>query len=235
MQAYAKAQNGSGMTSLRTRQRLIDELRRLGVRNDVVLDHLMEMPRHLFVEEALASRAYENKALPIGYGQTISQPHTVARMTELLLEGGLFKQQLTSGIQTDSVLEIGTGCGYQTLLLSRLFNKVTSVERITQLHRKARNRLYDLGVRNVTYKLDDGFVGQFIGAPFDGIVAAAVSKDVPIELIDQLKVGGRLVMPLLVDKGGNQQHLIVVDKLKSGVKKEILDPVSFVSRQSGIS
>lgn len=221
---------GVGMTSARTRQRLVKELRTLGINNETVLNYIGEMPRHLFVDEALSSRAYENKSLPIGYGQTISQPYTVAKMTELLLQGEGFKDQSDQL----SVLEVGTGCGYQTLLLSHFCDNVTSVERITQLHRSARDRLYDLGVRNVDYYLDDGFERQFKRSPFTGILAAAVSSDVPEALVDQLQVGGRLVMPLLTNRRRNEQNLLVVDKLKSGIKKQILEKVAFVPRQSGI-
>jgi len=192
---------GVGMTSARTRQRLVKELRGLGINSEAVLAHIGEMPRHLFVDEALSSRAYENKSLPIGYGQTISQPYTVAKMTELLLQGECFKD----GRDKSSVLEIGTGCGYQTLLLSHICDNVTSVERITPLHRSARDRLYDLGVRNVDYYLDDGFERQF-----------------------------KRVMPLLTNRQRNDQNLLVVDKLKSGIKKQILEKVAFVPRQSGI-
>jgi len=216
---------GIGMTSDRTKRRLIDKLRSLGVTNEAVLGVMFDVPRHEFIEEALRSHAYDNSALPIGHGQTISHPLTVALMTSQLLE------QFPNGMKT--VLEIGTGCGYQTAVVSPFAKKVVSIERIGELHRAARNRLYDLKVRNVTFQHADGFDGCSLYAPYDGILAAAVSDDVPTELVDQLAEGGRLVMPV---KGANTrsgQELVVVDKTSTGIKKKVVSEVAFVPRVSG--
>lgn len=226
---------GIGMTSMRTRIRLVNELRTMGISSESVLTVIADVPRHLFVEEALASRAYENTALPIGFGQTISQPYIVARMTELLLQ--VVNNESSDLPKTHSprnVLEIGTGCGYQTMVLAKLFDEVTSIERVTQLHRTARDRLYDLRVRNVKYILGDGFDGDPSDASYDFIVAAAVSPDVPSRLKQQIKVGGRLVMPVMTNNTQNIQHLIVVDRRESGFKESVHEQVSFVPRRTGI-
>ena len=209
------------MTSERTRRRLIDKIHDMGVTNKAVLDVMLSLPRHLFVEEAFATRAYENTSLPIGHGQTISQPYTVGLMTQTLLNK-----------PRANVLEIGTGCGYQTAVLSALCEKVVSVERIIKLHRQARDRLYDLGVRNVTYRHGDGFAGLADNAPYDGILAAAVSENVPQELIDQLAGGGRVVMP--VGKG-ERQVLLVIDKTPEGLVQQEIEAVRFVPRLAGLS
>lgn len=209
------------MTSERTRRRLTEQLREMGIRNESVLRAIQTLPRHIFVEEALASRAYENTALPIGSGQTISQPYIAALMTQTL-----FNQPRAK------VLEIGTGCGYQTALLSSLCQQVVSVERIVKLHRQARDRLYDLGVRNVVFRHGDGFVDLQQHAPFDGVLAAAVSEDVPCELIDQLAVGGRIVMPL---GHGETQVLTVIDKTENELIKQEIEAVRFVPRLAGLS
>lgn len=214
-------QHGIGMTSQRTRKRLIDLLKEMGINDESVLQVMLSIPRHLFVEEALATRAYENTALPIGYGQTISQPYIVALMTS----------ELFAGADRNKVLEIGTGCGYQTAILSKLCKQVYSVERITQLHRVARDRLYDLGVRNVTFRHADGFQGLEQQAPFDGILAAAVSDDVPVELTDQLAVGGRLIMPI---NKSDRQQLIVIDKTQEGLQERVVETVNFVPRKAGL-
>ncbi|RBP51369.1 protein-L-isoaspartate(D-aspartate) O-methyltransferase [Arenicella xantha] len=211
---------GIGMTSDRTRKRLIDQLRTMGINDTNVLDVMQSLPRHVFVDEALASRAYENTALPIGHGQTISQPYTVALMTQTLLNKPRAK-----------VLEIGTGCGYQTAVLAPLCTQVVSIERIVKLHRAARDRLYDLGVRNVVFRHGDGFAGMTDYAPFDGILAAAVSEDVPPELIDQLAIGGRVVMPVGRDA---RQHLIVIDKTSNGLVQQEIEAVRFVPRLAGL-
>ncbi len=212
---------GSGMTSGRTRRRLIELIRSMGVTNKAVLDVMQSLPRHIFVDEALGSRAYENTALPIGQGQTISQPYTVGLMTQTLLNKPRSK-----------VLEIGTGCGYQTAILAPLCDEVVSLERIVKLHRKARDLLYDLGVRNVKFRHGDGFVGMRDFAPYDGILAAAVSEDVPSELIDQLAEGGRVVMP--VGKNENQV-LVVIDKTRTGFIEQEIEAVRFVPRLAGLS
>ena len=211
---------GIGMTSQRTRRRLIEQVREMGVVNEAVLDVMLSIPRHIFVEEALASRAYENTALPIGLAQTISQPYIVGLMTQTLLN-----------IPRANVLEIGTGCGYQTAVLSPLCDKVVSVERIIKLHRQARDRLYDLGVRNVLFKHGDGFAGLAENAPYDGILAAAVSENVPDELISQLAEGGRIVMPI---GRSDKQVLLVVDKTPNGLVKQEIEAVRFVPRLAGL-
>lgn len=212
---------GIGMTSERTRRRLVEQVRSMGVTDDSVLNVIGSLPRHIFVDEALASRAYENTALPIGYGQTISQPYIVGLMTQTLFNKPRAK-----------VLEIGTGCGYQTAILAPLCEKVVSVERIVKLHRQARDRLYDLGVRNVVFRHGDGFEGMHEFAPYDGILAAAVSQDVPTELTDQLAVGGRVVMPVGRDE---KQSLIVIDKTSTGLIQKEIEAVRFVPRLAGLS
>ena len=213
--------SGIGMTSKRTRIRLVELLRQMGINNAEVLALIESVPRHIFVDEALASRAYENTALPIGHGQTISQPYIVALMTQALFNKPRPK-----------ILEIGTGCGYQTAILSPLCKQVVSLERIVKLHRQARDRLYDLGVRNVIFRHGDGFAGMADFAPFDGILAAAVSENVPQELIDQLAEGGRAIMP--VGKGDNQV-LLVVDKTADGLVQTEIEAVRFVPRLAGLS
>lgn len=213
--------SGIGMTSERTRNRLIEQIREMGVRDQRVLDVMQSLPRHIFVDEALASRAYENTALPIGHGQTISQPYIVGLMTQTLLNQ-----------PRANVLEIGTGCGYQTAILAPLCDKVVSVERIVKLHRQARDRLYDLGVRNVIFRHGDGFAGLQDNAPYDGILAAAVSHDVPQELLDQLAPGGRIVMPV---GRGESQVLVVIDSTADGLKQTEIEAVRFVPRLAGLS
>ena len=218
--------SGIGMTSMRSRKRLVDQLRELGVSDQEVLDAILNVPRHEFVDEALASHAYENSALPIGWGQTISQPLTVAIMTAKL------RENFPTGM--NHVLEIGTGCGYQAAVLAPFAKKVISVERISQLHRAARKRLVAMKLRNVLCLHDDGFMGCQNYAPYDGILAAAVSNDIPEELIDQLADGGRLIMPVKLSNSSDQR-LVVVDKTPTGIKKSELSAVSFVPRKSGIS
>ena len=208
------------MTSDRTRRRLIDQLREMGVVDEAVLAVMQSLPRHIFVDEALASRAYENNALPIGHGQTISQPYIVGLMTQTLFNK-----------TRNQVLEIGTGCGYQTAVLAPLCKQVVSIERIVKLHRRARDQLYDLGVRNVVFRHGDGFAGLSDHAPFDGILAAAVSPDVPQELIDQLADGGRIVMPV---GRGDSQVLTVIDKTATGLQRQEIEAVRFVPRLAGL-
>ena len=209
------------MTSDRTRRRLIDQLREMGVVDEAVLSVMQGLPRHIFVDEALASRAYENNALPIGHGQTISQPYIVGLMTQTLFNK-----------PRNQVLEIGTGCGYQTAVLAPLCKQVVSIERIVKLHRRARDQLYDLGVRNVIFRHGDGFEGLQEYAPFDGILAAAVSHDVPVELIEQLAEGGRIVMPV---GRGDSQVLTVIDKTSTGLQRQEIEAVRFVPRLAGLS
>jgi len=207
--------DGIGMTSLRTRERLVQRLRADGIADERVLEAVRTVPRHLLVDEALASRAYEDTALPIGYGQTISQPYIVARMTEALC----------AGRQLRRVLEIGTGSGYQTAVLARLAEEIYSIERLEPVLRTARGRLARLGIRNVRYRLGDGARGWPEPAPYDGIIVTAAPATVPSDLIDQLAIGARLVIP--VGASGNQQ-LMVVERTESGHVREELQGVSFV-------
>lgn len=213
---------GIGMTSQRTRDRLIDRLREQGIRNESVLEVMRSTPRHIFIDEALASRAYEDTALPIGQGQTISQPYIVARMTEALLgEDELPKK----------VLEVGTGSGYQTAILARLVEQVYSVERIDALMQQARVRFQELELRNIRLKHSDGNWGWSDYSPYDGIIVTAAPQQVPKPLYDQLALGGRLVIP--VGKQGNQQ-LLVVTRTSNGFDSKTLDLVSFVPLRGGL-
>lgn len=207
---------GIGMTSQRTRERLISRLREEGIRSAAVLEVMGSVPRHIFVDEALASRAYENIALPIGHGQTISQPYTVARMTEALSEG----------VKLDKVLEIGTGSGYQTAILAHLAGQVYSVERIDALIKLARRRFMEMGLRNIRLKHADGKLGWPEYAPYDGILVTAAPQEVPEALLEQLTMGGRLVIP--VGASGGDQTLLRITRTPEAYQKEILEPVSFV-------
>lgn len=212
---------GIGMTSQRTRERLVQRLRDEGIANQAVLEAIRNTPRHIFVEEALASRAYEDTALPIGQGQTISQPFIVARMTELLLEG-------TGPMET--VLEIGTGSGYQTAILSRLVKRVYSVERIKSLQLQARKRFQELHIRNIRLHHRDGGMGLPEYAPFDGILVTAAPEGIPRALVDQLRVGGVMILPI-----GNrsEQVLVRVTRTRTGYEKELLEQVVFVPLLGG--
>ncbi len=203
------------MTSARTRERLIQRLREQGITSLEVLDRLRSVPRHIFMDEALASRAYEDTALPIGFGQTISQPYIVARMTEALLAAGVPR----------NVLEVGTGCGYQTAVLSGLVPRVHTIERIEPLLLRAKLRLKELGVRNVRFRHGDGTLGWASNAPFDGILVAAAPLRVPEALLEQLAVGGRLIVPVGPE---GQQELLRYTRRESRVDKESLGAVSFV-------
>ena len=211
---------GIGMTSQRTRERLIQRLTDEGLSNPLVLDIMLNTPRHLFVDEALAHRAYEDTALPIGNNQTISQPYMVGRMTELLLANG----------PLDKVLEIGTGCGYQTAVLAQLVERVFSVERIQSLQERAKQQLAELNLRNVVYRWGDGWKGWNALAPYDGIIVTAGAKEVPQALLDQLVVGGRLVIP--VGESDNQQLLLIVRE-KDDFLYQTLEAVRFVPLLSG--
>lgn len=213
-------QRGIGMTSQRTRDRLIERLKEKGISNIDVLAVMRELPRHLFVDEALASRAYEDTALPIGLGQTISQPFIVAKMTEVLL----------AGIPKKSVLEVGTGSGYQAAVLSRLVDRVFSVERISPLLKQARERFYQLKLNNIKLKHSDGSWGWPENAPYDGIIVTCAAEQVPEELLKQLAPGGRLVIPV---GGSGGQSLRVIDRNGNTFEETELDAVSFVPLLSG--
>jgi len=213
--------SGIGMTSARTRERLVQRLMEQGVKLPAVLERIRNVPRHLFVDEALASRAYEDTALPIGFGQTISQPYIVARMTEALLDGG----------PRENVLEVGTGCGYQTAVLSSLVTKLYTIERIEPLLARAKSRLKELGIKNVKFRHGDGFEGWKSHAPYDGILVAAAPMTVPDALLKQLAVGGRLVMPV---GGEGKQELLRITRREQGYEKEKLGVVSFVPLQAGV-
>lgn len=213
---------GIGMTSFRTRERLIQRLREEGVHNSDVLAAMLKTPRHIFVDEALASRAYEDTALPIGHGQTISQPYIVARMTEALLAGG----------PLDTVLEIGTGSGYQCAILAQLVRRVYSIERIKALHDQARSRMQELQLRNARLKYSDGGLGLPEYAPFDGIMVTAAAQEVPQPLLDQLAMGGRLILPTGSDQN---QELLQIVRTASGFEQKRLEPVIFVPLKKGLS
>ncbi|HEX6998456.1 MAG TPA: protein-L-isoaspartate(D-aspartate) O-methyltransferase [Gammaproteobacteria bacterium] len=207
------------MTSARTRERLIERLRAEGIRNGQVLERIRSVPRHLFVDEALASRAYEDTALPIGYGQTISQPYIVAVMTEALLKG------LPAGGKLGKVLEIGTGCGYQTAVLAPFARHIFSIERIQALVSRARDNLRALNIANVSLRHADGWHGWRSQAPFNAIIVAAAPESVPRSLLEQLDDGGRLVIP--IGQRG-RQSLVCVTRKGSDFMQQELAPVSFV-------
>jgi protein-L-isoaspartate(D-aspartate) O-methyltransferase len=209
--------NGIGMTSARTRDRLIERLKAEGITNTAVLERMRAVPRHLFVDEALASRAYEDTALPIGFGQTISQPYIVAAMTIALIEG-LAKKPTR-------VLEIGTGCGYQTAVLAPFVQHIYSVERIAPLLQRARSILAELKISNVSLRHADGWHGWRSQAPFQGILAAAAPAIVPPELLEQLDDGGRLIIPIGTR---GEQTLLRVTRVGDELQREELLPVSFV-------
>lgn len=212
---------GIGMTSARTRDRLVQRLRDQGIVSEQVLDRIRNVPRHIFVDEALGSRAYEDTALPIGFGQTISQPYIVARMTEALLEGGpLF-----------NVLEIGTGCGYQTSVLAPLVDKLYTIERIAPLAERAKLRLKELGIKNVRFRHGDGSLGWKAHAPFDGILAAAAPLTVPEALLAQLKVGGRLIVPIGAE---GKQELFRYVRKEQRIDRQSLGAVAFVPLLGGV-
>jgi len=212
--------SGIGMTSARTRDRLVQRLREQGIANLAVLERIRNVPRHIFVDEALGSRAYEDTALPIGFGQTISQPYIVARMTEALLDGGA----------VDKVLEVGTGCGYQTAVLALLVKQLYTIERIEPLLARARERLKELGIRNVRFRHGDGTLGWKAHAPFDGILVAAAPLTVPEPLLRQLKVGGRLIVPLGPE---GEQQLARFTRREQRVDRELLGSVAFVPLLAG--
>jgi protein-L-isoaspartate(D-aspartate) O-methyltransferase len=213
---------GIGMTSARTRDRLVQRLREQGIADPRVLEQVRVLPRHIFVDEALASRAYEDTALPIGWSQTISQPFIVARMTEALAQGGPLLK----------VLEIGTGCGYQTAMLSPFAEHIYSIERVEPLLRRAKERIAELDIRNVKFRHADGMKGWPTQAPFDGILAAAAPLVLPDALVAQLAVGGRLVAPVGPE---GQQQLVRLTRRESGIHRENLGPVAFVPLLGGLA
>ena len=210
------------MTSARTRRRLIGRLRDQGITNEQVLSIIEDTPRHMFIDEALSHKAYEDTALPIGHNQTISQPLVVALMTELVLEN--------TQIPVKKVLEVGTGCGYQTAVLSQLVNWVFTVERIGALQRQARIRLPELGYRNVSYLNGDGFQGWQSNQPFDGILVSAAPPSVPQNLLKQLALGGRLVIPV---GNSHDQRLRILTRRDDGFHEEQREAVRFVPMLNG--
>ncbi len=210
---------GIGMTSQRTRERMVERLRREGIRDEVVLGVLASVPRHIFVDEALAHRAYEDVALPLMHGQTISQPYVVARMSELLRAGG----------SLNKVLEVGTGCAYQTSVLARLAREVYSIERIAPLLDKARQHLRELRVLNVRLRHGDGHAGIPEAAPFDAIMLTAAASHVPQALLQQLAIGGRMVLPL----GTSAQFLWLIERHADGFVETKLESVRFVPLLAG--
>lgn len=214
------ARQGIGMTSSRTRDRLVERLMDRGISDYNVLDVIRQTPRHLFVDEALAHRAYEDTALPIGFSQTLSQPYSVARMTELLLAGGPLQ----------NVLEVGTGSGYQTAVLAQLVEHVYSVERIRALHLRAKKRLSSLKLYNAVCKNSDGGLGWRSEGPFDGILSAAFRPEIPDELLEQLAPGGRLVMPV---GRADRQELVLVIRKGSHYERQTIERVNFVPFLSG--
>ena len=212
---------GIGMTSQRTRDRLIQRLQEGGISNRAVLEVIRNTPRHLFVDEALASRAYDDTALPIGHGQTISQPFVVALMTQALLRDGVPQR----------VLEIGTGSGYQAAVLAQLVKEVYTVERIEALITSARRRFMDLRLRNIRVKHSDGTTGWPEYAPYDAILATAAPEGVPMPLLEQLAIGGRLVIPV---GGSGAQTLLLITRTAEGYTDEVMDKVSFVPMRTGM-
>jgi protein-L-isoaspartate(D-aspartate) O-methyltransferase len=211
---------GVGMTSDRTRERMVQRIREHGVVDERVLEAMRNVPRHVFVDEALASRAYDDDALPIGFGQTISQPLTVARMTQALLQDG----------PVTKILEVGSGCGYQAAILAALVEQVYSVERIGALIRLARGHFMALGIRNVRLRHGDGYQGWEDYAPFDAIIVTAAAPEVPVKLLEQLALGGRLLIPLGT---AGKQKLCLVRRTASGYTQDLSDDVNFVPLRTG--
>jgi protein-L-isoaspartate(D-aspartate) O-methyltransferase len=213
---------GIGMTSQRTRARMIERLREQGIADARVLEAMAGVPRHLFVEEALASRAYEDSALPIGFGQTISQPYVVARMIELLV------RDRAAG----KVLEVGTGCGYQAAVLAQLASEVFSIERIRELLERARANLREMRLKNLRLAHGDGAAGLEKAAPFDSIIVAAAAPELPQALLRQLARGGRMILPLR-EGAADAQRLCMVERGARGYTETALDPVRFVPLRAG--
>lgn len=211
---------GIGMTSQRTRFRLLDRLRQQGIDDEELLEIIGQTPRHIFVDEALSHRAYEDTSLPIGFNQTISQPYVVALMTKALFQGGKLSR----------LLEVGTGCGYQTSILAQLCDRVYTVERIKGLQNRARQKLKLLGLRNVQFRHSDGSLGWAEQAPFDGIMVTASPRRVPQELVDQLSPNGRMIIPV----GGSDGQKLQLITLEDGeMQVEVLEQVRFVPLLSG--
>ena len=215
------SQQGIGMTSQRTRERLIQRLMDQGITRFEVLEAIRSVPRHLFVDEALAHRSYEDTALPIGYGQTLSQPYVVARMSELALAQGRPKK----------VLELGSGSGYQTAILASLADEICAIERIKPLLERARKQLRALRVRNVRLRHGDGLDGWASEAPFDLILGAAAPEHLPTQLLEQLAPGGRLILPV----GGERQQLMMVTATPEGYVEEVIEEVNFVPMVRGVT
>jgi protein-L-isoaspartate(D-aspartate) O-methyltransferase len=224
--AGGRGTSGSGMTSDRTRARMVERLRTEGIRDEVVLSAMNAIPRHIFVDEALAIRAYDDSPLPIGSGQTISQPWVVARMTELA----------RNGRELDGVLEIGTGCGYQTAVLARLAKTVYTVERIAALVNKARRHLQSLGIRNARLAHGDGSADLGENLEVDAIIVSAGATHVPTALLKHLKPGGRMVLPLASSDAGERgvQRLTVIEATPVGVREQVFDAVRFVPLLPGL-
>lgn len=208
-------QQGIGMTSMRTRERLIGRLKQAGISDPRVLEAIRNVPRHLFVDEALASRAYEDTALPIGHGQTISQPYIVALMTQTLMQTG----------DTTKVLEVGTGCGYQSAVLAQVVVDVYTVERLEPLMVSARGRLLRLGYRNIRVSLADGSWGKPDTAPYDGIIVSAAARQVPVPLLEQLALGGRLLIPVGTEE---KQDLLLYTRTHSDFTLARIEAANFV-------
>ena len=224
MNTQGERNSGIGMTGPRTRARMVERLREQGIRDEIVLEAMLAVPRHVFIEEAIASRAYEDTALPIGYGQTISQPYVVARMTELA----------RAGRRPGNVLEIGSGCGYQTAVLARVAEAVYSVERIAPLAARARQTLARLRQANVRIKHADGSALADVDLTFDAIVVTAAAKYVPEEWTRLLNVGGKLVLPLAPAGGADHQNLIVITRTETGTRQEQFEAVRFVPLLPGL-
>lgn len=221
MNAIINSENIFTAQFKRERNRLLERLQAQGINNASVLDALHNTPRHLFIDEALSSHAYADHPLPIGQGQTISQPYIVARMTEILLQQGEIK----------TVLEIGTGCGYQTAILAQLVEKVYTVERLQKLADKAQERLNALGLNNILYHYGDGYQGWPEHAPYEGIMVTAAPEELPMELLEQLALGGRMVIPVGAQ---GRQNLMKIIRTATRYEQHILDAVSFVPLRNGL-
>jgi protein-L-isoaspartate(D-aspartate) O-methyltransferase len=220
--------SGLGLDSAGVRRRMADRLGQAGIVDKSVLDAIAAVPRHLFVDAALVTQAYEDTSLPIGHGQTISKPSVVARMIELLLGG--VNARAARGL--GKTLEIGTGCGYQAALLARLSRQVISIERLRALHDKARELLAPLRAHNLRLVYGDGMIGHAPNAPYDSIIAAAGGADLPAAWLEQLAIGGRLVSPVQ-EAGGSRQVLVVVDRTETGYDRSSCEVVQFVPLKSG--